>query len=179
MNLRALRRRCEERLREIELPVPFDAHAFCEALAIRRGRPIHLLPIPSDGEPGGLTGACLTIADKDIIFYESRTSAWHQDHIILHEVAHLLLGHNSDMRSDEEFLRQLFPDFRPEVVRQILQRQTYTHEHEREAELLATLILGRVGRITASGAQRRPSEPDDPVVRLEAILDSGNVRSRD
>lgn len=179
MNLRALRRRCEERLREIELPVPFDAHAFCEALAIRRGRPIHLLPIPSDGEPGGLTGACLTIAEKDFIFYEGRTSAWHQDHIILHEAAHLLLGHNSDIGADEESLRQLFPDFQPEVVRQILQRQTYTREDEREAELLATLILERVGGITASGTQGRPSEPNDPVVRLEAILDGGNARSHD
>lgn len=178
MNLRALRRRCEERLREIELPVPFDAHAFCEALAIRRGRPIHLLPIPSDGEPGGLTGACLTIAEKDFIFYESRTSEWHQDHIILHEVAHLLLGHNSDIGSDEESLRQLFPDFRPEVVRQILQRQSYTREDEREAELLATLILDRVGGVRAPDAQKQLSELDDPVLRLEAILDGGEVSNR-
>jgi hypothetical protein len=159
--------------------MPFDAHAFCEVLATSRGRPIHLLPIPLVEGPGGLTGACLTVADKDIIFYESRTSAWHQDHIILHEAAHLLLGHNSDIRSNEESLRQLFPDFRPEVVRQMLQRQSYTREDEREAELLATLILERAGGVRASAAQRWPLEPDDPVRRLEAILDGGNVRSHD
>jgi hypothetical protein len=159
--------------------VPFDAHAFCEALAKRRGRPIHLFPIPLGEGPGGLTGTCLTVADKDIIFYESRTSAWHQDHIIVHEAAHLLLGHHSDICSDEELLHQLFPDFQPEVVRQVLQRRTYTREDEREAELLATLILERGGGITATSTQRRASGPNDPVVRLEAILDGGSKSNRD
>ena len=61
----------------------------------------------------------------------------------------------------------------------MLERRAYPEEQEHEAELLATLILERVGGISASGAQRRRSAPNDPVVRLEAILDGGSMRSRD
>lgn len=176
MNLRALRRRCEERLREIELPVPFDARLFCDSLAARRGRPIHLLAVPTTG---GLTGACLALSDMDVIFYESNTSGWHQDHIILHETSHLLLDHKTDLAVDEESLRQLFPDFTPQMVRKVLQRNTYSGDDEREAELLASLILERAVRPRASRAPTQSMEPEDPVVRLEAILDHGGVSDRD
>ncbi len=37
---RELRRRCEERLRTIELPEPFDVRVFCDQVARDRGRPM-------------------------------------------------------------------------------------------------------------------------------------------
>lgn len=176
MNLKELRRRCDERLREIELPNPFDATAFCEALAERRGRPIMLLPITAREGPFGLWVAT---PDTDYIFFERETSRWHQEHIILHEACHLLWGHDRSQVSSDDVTQMLLPSLAPQMVRRVLQRSAYSQDDEREAELLATLILERVGGITASDARSQPPEPNDPVVRLEAILDDGGVRSRD
>lgn len=176
MNLKALRRQCEERLREIELPVPFNVPAFCDALAARRGRPIVLQSIVARGGPFGLW---VPADDTDYIFFERETSRWHQDHIVLHEVGHMLWGHEPTPITDPELAQLLVPSISLETVHRMLRRRSYPQDHEREAELLATLILERVGGIAASDTRRRPSEPNDPVVRLEAILDGGSVNSHD
>jgi len=176
VNPRALRRRCEERLRELELPVPFDAASFCDALAERRGRPIVLQSVVARGGPFGFW---VPTPNKDYILYERETSRWHQEHIVLHEARHMLWGHEPTPITSPELAQLLVPNISPETVRLMLQRRAYPEEQEHEAELLATLILERVGGIGASGAQGRRSEPNDPVVRLEAILDGGSVRSRD
>ena len=176
MNLKALRRRCQERLREIELPMPFDASSFCETLAARRGRPILLLPVPAKEGPFGLW---IATAEADYIFFERDTSRWHQEHIILHEVCHLLWDHDRSHVSDDEVIQMLLPSLAPQMVQRVLRRSAYSREDEREAELLATLILERVGGIGASRVQRLRTEPNDPVARLGAILDGGSERSRD
>ena len=170
MNLRALRRRCDERLSEIELPVPFSATSFCEALAERRGRPIRLLPITAREGPFGLWAAT---RDTDYIFFESETSGWHQEHIILHEACHLLWDHRRSQVSDEEILRMLLPDLALEMVHRVLQRSAYSEDDEQEAELLATLIVERTGGLMTPTA-RVPVRPDDPLGRLESILDNGD-----
>ena len=91
----------------------------------------------------------------------------------------MLWGHEPTPITSPELTQLLVPNISPATVRLMLQRRAYPEEQEHEAELLATLILERVGGIGASGAERRRSEPNDPVVRLEAILDGGSVRSRD
>jgi hypothetical protein len=176
VNVKVLRRRCEERLRELELPAPFDAATFCDALAERRGRPIVLQSVVARGGPFGFW---VPTPNRDYIFYERETSRWHQEHIVLHEACHMLWGHEPTSITDPDLAQLLVPNVAPETVRRMLQRRAYPEEQEHEAELLATLILERVGGIGASGVQRRRTEPNDPVVRLEAILDGGSERSRD
>ena len=161
MDLKQLRQRCEARLRDLDLPVPFDVDAFCESLAARRGRPVVLRPLVSKAGPWGLWVAG---AAADFIFYEQETSTLHQEHIILHEASHLLCHHDPRPVSEAEFSRQLLPDLDPEVVRSVLRRAAYSAEEEREAEVLASLILERAGRSTA--ANRRPTDPE-----VAALLD--------
>lgn len=85
------RRRGRVLLRELGVRGPVDARALCDRLAARRGRPIRLQAQPI--EDPGVSGACLSTGRTDFIFYESQTSPVHQDHIIVHELAHLLAGH--------------------------------------------------------------------------------------
>ncbi|MFE3551804.1 hypothetical protein ACFXN2_24440 [Streptomyces kronopolitis] len=63
----------------------------------------------------------------------------HQDHIILHEVGHILADHQDDGRSAGEL-----PDFGPDHPRDVtprgFRRTCYTEDYEREAELVATII---------------------------------------
>ena len=119
MDLKQLRRRCEAQLREIDLPTPFDIRSFCDAVGARRGRPIRLCPVTSQAGPFGLWAAGTGI---DYIFYERSTSPLHQEHIILHEVSHLLCGHQPGPVSDEECSRLLFANLDIRMVRRILAR---------------------------------------------------------
>jgi len=149
-----LRRRCLARLRALPLPAPFDVHVLCDQVAARRGRPIRLIPA------AGLTGVCgLWIATDtaDLICYESDTTRPHQDHIILHEVSHLLCAHYPV----ELPTGTLLPDLDPAVVRAVLGRAGYSTDEEREAETLASLIRQR--------ATTRPRGTLD--TRLHEVLD--------
>jgi hypothetical protein len=168
MDLKRLRRGCELRLRSLDLPVPFDVRGFCDTLGTRRGRLIRLCPVSCPAGPCGLWAAGTQV---DYIFYEQATTPLHQEHIILHEVSHLLCGHRPEPLSDEECAWMLFPDLDAEMIRRVLGRAGYSADEEQEAELLASLILDQVAH------QRLPQAcPADPEVgslleRLEAVLE--------
>ena len=68
----------------------------------------------------------------------------HREHIILHELGHLLCEHQPTEVIDQEVVAQLFPHLNPAVVQRVLGRTTYTAIEEQEAEMLASLVRGRV-----------------------------------
>ena len=146
MDIKDLRHRCERRLRDLQLPVPFDVSIFCDRVAAKRGRPILLRPTASRAGPWGLWVAT---ESADIIFFEADTSPLHQQHIILHELSHLVCAHTPLPVTDPEILQALLPDLIPETIRHVLSRVAYSAEEEREAELLASLVLERVAWGTA------------------------------
>lgn len=170
MDLKQLRRRCEARLRELDLPIPFDVRAFCDALARRRGRPILLRPVASGTDCYGLWVATPA---EDIVFYEQETSPLHRDHIILHELCHLLAGHRPAPASTAEIARLLLPDLRPELVHCLLQRSSYSSDDEREAELLASLILERSVGTSPAPAPVLDARTAAALGQLEATLQEG------
>jgi Zn-dependent peptidase ImmA (M78 family) len=88
----------------------------------------------------GPFGAWLAAKDADYILYQQETSKAHQDHIIVHELSHMLAEHASD-EGDDDLLVSLYPDLAPDAVRQALRRPGYGDQHEREAETVATIIL--------------------------------------
>lgn len=135
--------------------MPFDVRTFCAVLAAKRGRPIQLRPIATRSGPWGLWVAG---PSADIIFYEQETSPLHQEHIILHEASHVLCGHRPVPAADVELMQLLFPDLCPETVQRVLRRASYSGDEEQEAELLASLILERVGSTSVSMATDDPKE---------------------
>lgn len=141
VNLRRLRRRCEIRLDELNLPSPFEVHKFCQELAARRGRPIQLCPVAMGGAPSGFWMASPSV---DFIIFEAQTSPLHQAQIILHEACHIVCGHRPIELSETEVSHLIFPDLREEIVQSGLQRRRYSTSEEREAEFLASLILEHV-----------------------------------
>lgn len=88
---RQLRYQCRRLLRDLQLPQPFSVEALIKRLAVQRGRPLHVRPLPGDPIPGGPYGLWLVTADADCIFYERRTSPLHREHIVLHEIGHMLM----------------------------------------------------------------------------------------
>lgn len=163
LDLRQLRRRCEARLRELDVPEPFDVRIFCGMLAAGRGRPIALEPVNGFRGPFGLWVAS---PKSDIVFYERETSAPHQDHIILHELCHILCGHSARPETSDMASAALFSALSPEIVRHVLQRAAYATEEEREAELMASLILARVTQ-----TEQREQGDSATIRRLSATLE--------
>ena len=136
-----LRRRCERRLQGVQVPNPFDLDRFCAEVADRRGRPLVRRAVPglSADAPCGLW---ISTARADHVLYDPGTSPLHAEHIVLHELAHILSGH----RGSDPAIARLFPDLDPAMVRQALGRVAYTSAQEREAEMMASLIRGRSAR---------------------------------
>ena len=71
--------------------------------------------------------------------------------IAVHELAHMLLGHNSTGDGALRLVGLLAPDVSPAVTRMFLGRSVFFTAEEREAETLASLILTRVSARPAAG----------------------------
>lgn len=141
MGYRRLRGICQRRLNGLDLPELHDIRTFCAALAESRGRMITLVPIT--GGDAGIWGMWAATASADVIFYRSSISPLHREHLVLHEISHMLCDHAPAMASDAEWATTLLPSLNPAMVRRVLARSGYHDHQEREAELLASLILGR------------------------------------
>ncbi|WP_181871597.1 hypothetical protein [Sphaerisporangium album] len=164
-SLRALRRRCEARLRELPLPAPFDVRELCAAIAEQRGRPIRLLPMTGQA---GLWGLWVATDTADFILYEQATTPPHQEHIILHELSHLLCDHYGASFPAGDGGRELLPSLDPRMVHTVLGRSAYSAVEEQEAELLASLIQQRARRPSSAPG---PSGQSGVLNRLLAALD--------
>jgi hypothetical protein len=162
--LKELRHRCEARLRDLPLPVPFDIEAFVGAVAARNGRPIVLKGVADIG--ARTMGVWIPTPDVDIIVYEEHTSRFHQEHILLHELSHIICGHQP-LAADGELAAQLFPDLSPEVVRGVLQRHAYSSDDEFEAEVQASVIRERAA--ASRPYDSPPANHPELVNRLEAF----------
>lgn len=148
------------------MPVPFSVRAMCDLVAAERGRPIRLMAMSGVSE---VCGVWIATETMDLICYEEATTSPHQEHIILHELSHLLCDHYPASLDEADHAR-LLPDLDPEMVRRVLGRTSYSTVEEQEAELLASLIrqrahLGEGSRKTAHGG-----ESSGLVRRLHAAL---------
>ncbi len=143
MKFRHRYERCLALVRRLELPRPFDITAVCQRLARDRGRGIQLVPL--ELPPGGLSGAWLATDHTDYVLYQSKTSRLHQDHIVLHEIGHMLCGHEN-AQTAEEGIFAVLPHLDPKVVQKVLCRTRYTSAEEEEAEIIASIVLDQVTR---------------------------------
>lgn len=124
-------------LQELDIHPPLCVDALCRRLGEHLGKPIRLIPwaLPIPG-PFGLW---MSRPNEEVIFYQEETTRVHQDHIILHELGHIIADHQDDGDVSED-LPNLGPDFPGGWTTRGLRRTCYTEDYEREAELIATII---------------------------------------
>lgn len=149
MTTRQVRKRCQALVKTLDFPRPFSVEAFVEGLSVRRGRPIRIHTM-SIGPAINACGLWIATDVSDNIYVEEKTTKFHQEHIILHEIGHLLCEHGRSDREFHEALTILLPSIRPEMISRLLRRSNYTNEQEREAELVASLIYSAAGILTPS-----------------------------
>jgi hypothetical protein len=150
---RELHQYCSSITRGLTLPRPFSAKALCEALAAQSARRIYLHPYEAVGVgTDAPCGAWIATDQADHIFFEQRTSKYHQEQIILHEIGHVLCCHRlQDISETMLSETNLLDD--PGIVHGALLRTSYTTQQEKEAELVASMLLARSMSWDADGVQ--------------------------
>ncbi|MGV4982239.1 hypothetical protein ACVB8X_34235 [Streptomyces sp. NRAIS4] len=162
MTTRKVRKRCQALVGALDLPSPFSIGALVEELSVRRDRPIRILTMPI-GSAVNACGLWIATDTSDIIFVEEKTTKFHREHIVLHEIGHILCDHRISDQETLGALSTLLPSISPVMISRLLARTNYTTEQEQEAELVASLIHSTAG-------MRAPSPSAGVRGALEAAL---------
>lgn len=164
MDLKQLRAACEARVEALQLPHRFNTRDLCDAVSAVRGRPIILRPLSTLGVSEAPCGIRLETPDADLLFYEEATSPLHQNHILAHEVSHIICDHPGSLELDQDAVRTI--GFNPTLVQRMSGRTSYTSEDEREAEVMASVIRQLIYR----GRRLPPSRPARGAESWEALF---------
>ncbi|WP_378739512.1 hypothetical protein [Nocardia brasiliensis] len=127
----------------LRIPRPWDLTVFLAQVTAMVGKEIRLMPLPTGLADGMPCGVLLESADHIVIAYDADSSGYHAEHIVLHEIGHLLLDHagvDAD-RARRATIEMLFPSMDPDSVLRVLQRSDYDDAAEHQAELFASLVL--------------------------------------
>ncbi|MFF0740541.1 hypothetical protein ACFYVL_09075 [Streptomyces sp. NPDC004111] len=153
-------RRKTSHLERLDLPNVTCVRDLVDEVSRRIGRKVELVPV--ERAPGAAPLACGKAeigATFVTIEYDARTSVLHQDHIIAHELCHLLLGHHESLSpadlsenlldgcvgGDAVQMMLLGRTVHDEgEVQMVLRRTVYDADEERDTEHLASLLQSRI-----------------------------------
>ena len=162
-----LQARCRKILNDLHVPKPYALDSVIRWTESLRGRPLVLKELPQQAAVAGACGLWLGTDDADFVFYEAQTAPPHREHIILHEIGHMLADHHHATHADVEQevgvgrgsldsgVESLLSGLQPHLIRRLMMRTSYTTDEEREAEMLASLMHSSQGPPLAAGALGR------------------------
>ena len=144
------------------IPQPWSVDELVRRIAIGRGRPIAIVPLPLT--PQQATGYWLAEHDRDVLVVPDSTFGERRDAIIGHELAHVLLGHESPVSfTDPEQLSEVASSSSDELIDRFLRhrdfliengalaRERYDAAIEREAEAFATRLVAHTSTPGSGG----------------------------
>lgn len=126
----------------IAISPTFTISDFCSSLSKARNRPIRIVPVDLRLRAAPC-GAWLATASTDYVCVDQTASALLREHIILHELSHIICDHRGATATDRVAPYSLL---NPSTVQRMLERTLYDDAEEREAELLASAIGSRIKR---------------------------------
>ncbi|MEU7279308.1 ImmA/IrrE family metallo-endopeptidase [Streptomyces sp. NPDC045431] len=187
-----MRRTCERLIDEAGITPGGDIMAICEQVSRRRGRAIRLTSM--ELEDPSLHGLWIAVPETDIIVYQADTSRSHQEHIIAHELSHIICGHDGEAAPATTprataapataapvaaapkrvtVPEHLFPDLDPNLVRRSLMRSVYSDRDEQEAEMMASLILAGARQDVTGAPPALAPEIASVMARVESVIGRG------
>ena len=131
-------------LSAFDLPEFFGLDDLIAAVENSRTTSIEIVEFPGIYPEDGLFGIWLSTGFGDYILHAPTASELHRRQIVLHELAHMILGH--DLATGQSSAAALFPDLPEEVVLRFLARGHADNPMEREAEALADLLASSLRR---------------------------------
>lgn len=78
------------------VPEPWGIDELCQRLAQQRGRELVICPVDLPALPFGLW---YNDGERDYVIYRAGIRGYYRDHIILHEICHILAKHNTERNS--------------------------------------------------------------------------------
>ena len=131
-------------LSAFDLPEFFGLDDLIAGVESSRATNIAIVEFPRIFPEDGLFGIWLNTAFGDYILHAPTASELHRCQIVLHELAHMILGH--DLAAGQTSAAALFPDLPEETVFRTLARGNADNDMEREAEALADLLACSIRR---------------------------------
>jgi hypothetical protein len=158
---KATDRRCSDLIVQLHqekvIPFPFSIEEFLSRFQSWRGRHIRLEQVNVDQLAADLPcGTLVRTTTTDYIYCLPGITPLHREHIIVHEIAHMLFEHESSV-SVSALGPILFPDLDPRLIQQVLCRAAYTTKEELEAEIFASLFLQQTHRSSSSASRTPPA----------------------
>ena len=148
-----------------QLPIrrPWSIEQFVAEVGMMHDRAIILDELPKSVS-GVISGLWVPTDRADIVFVKHGAEGEYREHVICHEIGHMVFAHQMAGPDLIELLKETFhriaPDISPDMVERLadprpcLARDNFLQPIEREAEWLATLIMNKAAEM------RDPLYPD-------------------
>ena len=135
----------------LQLGSTFTLDDLLTAVRARRNRRLRIVELADLDTSDGICAVWLVTDTDDIVLHARSDSALHRQQFVLHELAHMILGHcDGDDCAVEEVL---LPNIPPYTRARLLSRQDLDSETEIAAESLADrLAAGIRGAVFAESA---------------------------
>ncbi|MFB7893687.1 hypothetical protein ACFC1I_15925 [Microbacterium sp. NPDC056044] len=127
---------------DLSLGSAFTFDELVGVLQERRGRTLRIVELAELGEHDGICALWLIKDLEDLVLHAHSDSVLHRQQFVLHEFAHMILGHGDDDDCSVDDL--LLPDIPPHTRRRLLARQDLDCESEVAAESLADHLAAAI-----------------------------------
>lgn len=130
----------------LQLGENFTFAALTDAVQRQRGREIRVAELEEIGDNDGLCALLFYGEDQDVILHARTDSALHSQQFVLHEFAHIILGHceGEGCALNDVVHNTLFPDIPPSLRSRVLARKDVESEDEIAAESLADRLAAGI-----------------------------------
>ena len=136
---------------ELALGETFTFDELVRAVQRNRGRPLRIAELTALGVNDGLCAVWLGTVEQDLILHAHSDSALHRQQFVLHELAHMILGHHFDEYAEAADF--LLPDIPKETRQRLLRRQNLDSPDEVQAETLADIFAAAIRRSTRDSSR--------------------------
>ncbi|WP_129840360.1 regulator component [Streptomyces sp. RFCAC02] len=152
-----LQDRCRKILDDLGVPRSSSLESLVRWVEGMRGRPLVLKELPHQAAGAGACGLWLGTDAADFVFFEARTALVHREHIVRHELGHMLADHHAPRPNDGlgGGVEDLLTGLEPRLIKRLMARTSYTTAEEQEAEMLASLLHGDHQSTEVTGALGR------------------------
>ncbi|NMN99300.1 hypothetical protein [Antrihabitans stalactiti] len=168
-------------LQRLPFSRPWSIERFIADLGFQLGRLIKVEELPrAISERGEISGLWVPTDLVDVVLVKQGAAGKYREHIICHEIAHVVMAHRADSARLKSYIEQTLsraaPGITPEMVERLagtpvcLARTDFTHPIEREAEWLATLIMGHADELRQELYSEPAEQRDRELVRRVAAL---------
>ncbi|MEL5990695.1 hypothetical protein ACOKGD_13700 [Microbacterium phosphatis] len=127
---------------ELALGEAFSFDDLVCALQRRRLRPIRIVELANLSDQEGICAVWLITDTEDLVLHARSESALHRQQFVLHELAHMMLGHGE--HEEATMPDFLLPDIPASTRQRLLRRQDLVTDDEIVAESLADHLAGAI-----------------------------------